>query len=129
MTTISLKRTGQEMPLVGYVFLIFRGRIATVDDGSVRADLDCGRRVYYLLRFHQSAHVWTKLRQVNKETCADTVYNAIKAGYRLFDAAADYGNEKQAGEGLRRALQEGIVRREEIFITSKATILTPIACP
>ncbi|KAI6109342.1 NADP-dependent oxidoreductase domain-containing protein [Pisolithus croceorrhizus] len=110
MTTISLKRTGQKMPLVGYVFLIFHGRIAMADDGSVRADLDCGR-------------------QVNKETCADTVYNAIKAGYRLFDAAADYGNEKQAGEGLRRALQEGIVRREEIFITSKATIPPPIACP
>ncbi|KAI6047924.1 NADP-dependent oxidoreductase domain-containing protein [Pisolithus marmoratus] len=59
------------------------------------------------------------LWKVNKDTCAETVYNAIKAGYRLFDAAADYGNEKQAGEGLRRALQEGIVRREEIFITSK----------
>ncbi|KAI5997921.1 NADP-dependent oxidoreductase domain-containing protein [Pisolithus albus] len=49
------------------------------------------------------------LWKVNKDTCADTVYNAIKAGYRLFDAAADYGNEKQAGEGLRRALQEGIL--------------------
>ncbi|KAI6136346.1 NADP-dependent oxidoreductase domain-containing protein [Pisolithus sp. B1] len=92
MTTISLKRTGQKL---GTFSLIFHGRIAMADDGSVRADLDCGR-------------------QVNKETCADTVYNAIKAGYRLFDAAADYGNEKQAGEGLRRALQEGIVRREEI---------------
>jgi len=42
------------------------------------------------------------------------VYNAIKAGYRLFDGACDYGNEKMAGEGIRRALNEGIVKREEL---------------
>jgi len=59
------------------------------------------------------------LWKVNKDSCADTVYNAIKAGYRLFDSAGDYGNEKQSGEGLKRALDEGIVKREEIFITSK----------
>lgn len=28
------------------------------------------------------------LWKVNNETCADTVYNAIKTGYRLFDGAA-----------------------------------------
>lgn len=27
------------------------------------------------------------LWKVDKETCAETVYNAIKAGYRLFDGA------------------------------------------
>ncbi|KAH7886100.1 NADP-dependent oxidoreductase domain-containing protein [Phlebopus sp. FC_14] len=59
------------------------------------------------------------LWKVNKATCADTVYNAIKAGYRLFDGAGDYGNEKEAGEGVRRALSEGIVKRGELFITSK----------
>jgi hypothetical protein len=42
------------------------------------------------------------------------VYNAIKVGYRLFDGAGDYGNEKEAGEGVRRALEEGIVKREEL---------------
>ncbi|KAI0785056.1 Aldo/keto reductase [Abortiporus biennis] len=59
------------------------------------------------------------LWKVNKDTCADTVYNAIKAGYRLFDGACDYGNEKEAGEGLRRAIADGLVKREDIFITSK----------
>lgn len=42
------------------------------------------------------------------------VYNAIKVGYRLFDGAGDYGNGKEAGEGVRRALEEGIVKREEL---------------
>jgi diketogulonate reductase-like aldo/keto reductase len=32
--------------------------------------------------------------KVNNETAADQVVNAIKVGYRLFDGAQDYGNEK-----------------------------------
>ncbi|KAF8445611.1 NADP-dependent oxidoreductase domain-containing protein [Boletus edulis BED1] len=60
------------------------------------------------------------LWKVTKSTCADTVYNAIKAGYRLLDGAGDYGNEKEAGEGVRRAIADGLVKREDIFITSKA---------
>ncbi|KAG8921162.1 NAD(P)H-dependent D-xylose reductase (XR) [Tulasnella sp. 419] len=59
------------------------------------------------------------LWKVNKDTCADTVYNAIKHGYRLFDSAGDYGNEKYSGEGLARALKDGLVKREDVFITSK----------
>lgn len=78
MAAITLKRTGQQMPLVGL-------------------------------------GLW----KVPKSTCAQTVYEAIKAGYRLLDGACDYGNEKEAGEGVRRALNEGIVKREELFITTK----------
>ncbi|KAJ7103373.1 NADP-dependent oxidoreductase domain-containing protein [Mycena belliarum] len=59
------------------------------------------------------------LWKVTKSSCADTVYNAIKAGYRLFDGAGDYGNEKEAGEGVARALKDGLVKREDLFITSK----------
>jgi len=59
------------------------------------------------------------LWKVTKASCADTVYEAIKVGYRLFDGAGDYGNEKEAGEGVNRALKDGLVKREELFITSK----------
>ncbi|KAJ8084475.1 NAD(P)H-dependent D-xylose reductase (XR) [Marasmius tenuissimus] len=59
------------------------------------------------------------LWKVTNSTCADTVYAAIKAGYRLFDGAGDYGNEKEAGEGVRRAIADGLVKREDLFITSK----------
>ncbi|CEL05973.1 Putative D-xylose reductase (XyrA) [Aspergillus calidoustus] len=59
------------------------------------------------------------LWKVNNDTCADQVYEAIKAGYRLFDGACDYGNEVEAGQGVARAIKEGIVRREDLFIVSK----------
>ncbi|KAF8528304.1 NADP-dependent oxidoreductase domain-containing protein [Gautieria morchelliformis] len=59
------------------------------------------------------------LWKVTKSATADTVYNAIKHGYRLLDGAGDYGNEKEAGEGVQRAIKDGLVKREELFITSK----------
>lgn len=57
--------------------------------------------------------------KVDNDSCADQIYNAIKVGYRLFDGAEDYGNEKQVGEGINRALDEGLVARDELFIVSK----------
>ncbi|PVH13930.1 NADPH-dependent D-xylose reductase [Candidozyma duobushaemuli] len=57
--------------------------------------------------------------KVDKETCADQIFNAIEVGYRLFDNAQDYGNEKEVGQGINRALDEGIVARDELFIVSK----------
>ncbi|KAK2742463.1 NAD(P)H-dependent D-xylose reductase (XR) [Myotisia sp. PD_48] len=59
------------------------------------------------------------LWKVDNETCADQVYNAIRTGYRLFDGACDYGNEVEAGRGVARAIEEGLVKREDLFIVSK----------
>ncbi|KIW77101.1 hypothetical protein Z517_09547 [Fonsecaea pedrosoi CBS 271.37] len=68
---------------------------------------------------HQMPLVGFGLWKVPADKAADTVYNAIKVGYRLFDGAYDYQNEKEAGEGIRRAISEGLVRREDIFVTTK----------
>jgi len=57
--------------------------------------------------------------KVPKDVLPGCVYEAIKAGYRCIDEAAAYGNEKECGEGIKRALDEGLVKREELFITSK----------
>jgi len=59
------------------------------------------------------------LWKIASDTCADTVYNAIKTGYRLFDGACDYGNEVEAGQGVARAIKDGLVTRDELFIVSK----------
>ena len=53
------------------------------------------------------------------EQIAGAVYGAVKCGYRLIDCAAVYQNEAQIGQVLRRLLEEGAVRRDELFITSK----------
>ncbi|KAF4624891.1 hypothetical protein G7Y89_g13279 [Cudoniella acicularis] len=68
---------------------------------------------------HQMPLVGHGLWKIANDAVADHVYNAIKAGYRLFDGACDYGNEIEAGQGVARAIKEGIVKREELFIVSK----------
>ena len=49
----------------------------------------------------------------------NSTYWALKAGFRLIDTARIYGNEDAVGRGLQRAIDEGIVTREEVFITTK----------
>ena len=49
----------------------------------------------------------------------NSTYWALKAGFRLIDTAHIYGNEAAVGRGLQRAIDEGVVTREEVFITTK----------
>ena len=55
----------------------------------------------------------------NSEQVADAVYRGIKCGYRLLDCAAVYQNEERIGQVIRRVMEEGIVKRKELFIVSK----------
>ncbi len=58
---------------------------------------------------------WT----LDDKTAEECVYYAIKSGYRLIDTAQYYGNEVGVGKGIRRAISDGTVTREEIFVTTK----------
>ena len=49
----------------------------------------------------------------------ESVYWALRDGYRLIDTARIYGDEAGVGRGIRRAIEEGFVTREEIFVTTK----------
>ena len=57
-------------------------------------------------------HVGYGYWKVPRETCAGLVEAVIRAGYRHIDGACDYGNEKEVGEGIRRALQAGVCTRQ-----------------
>ena len=56
--------------------------------------------------------------QIPKEDTERIVLDAIKVGYRLFDTAQGYGNEK----GLGSAIKKSGIPREEFFITTKIWI-------
>ena len=58
---------------------------------------------------------WTQ----DDEETANSVYHALKDGYRLIDTAQYYGNEMGVGNGIKRAINDGIVTREDVFITTK----------
>ena len=49
----------------------------------------------------------------------NSVYYALKDGYRLIDTANVYMNERGVGRGIKRAVEEGICKREDIFLGTK----------
>lgn len=57
--------------------------------------------------------------QTPVELACDSVIAAIRTGFRHIDAAASYNNEQGVGEGIRHCIADGMVTREELFVTSK----------
>jgi D-xylose reductase len=59
------------------------------------------------------------LWKIEKSDTAVMVCQAIEAGYRHLDSAADYGNEVEVGDGIRDAIGKGLCAREDLWLTSK----------
>ena len=57
--------------------------------------------------------------QCSNEEAKSAVYSAIKAGYRHFDCAYEYLNEPGIGEAIQQAINENLVKRNELWITTK----------
>ena len=49
----------------------------------------------------------------------EIIYQSIKAGTRLIDTASAYKNETEVGKGIKKALEENIIKREDLFIIPK----------
>ena len=55
-------------------------------------------------------------KMINPE---ENTYKLICNGARLIDTGTRYKNQKEVGAGVKRALKEGIVKREDLFIVGK----------
>ncbi|UUZ82474.1 aldo/keto reductase [Paenibacillus sp. P26] len=49
----------------------------------------------------------------------EAIQSAVRLGYRSIDTAAIYENERSVGDGIREALQESGLSRQDLFVTSK----------
>lgn len=56
---------------------------------------------------------------LHDEKCVNAILSAIRLGYRKFDTASYYGNEEEVGQAIRQAISEGLVKREDVFVTTK----------
>jgi D-xylose reductase len=55
----------------------------------------------------------------NMQNVEEVVYQAIKDGVRLIDTASMYKNEEQVGNAINKAINEGIVKREDLYVVTK----------
>ncbi|MNI29226.1 Glyoxal reductase [compost metagenome] len=57
--------------------------------------------------------------QLEPDDARRMVREALRIGYRHIDTAWIYRNEKAVGEGIADAVAEGIVTRDDVFVTTK----------
>lgn len=57
--------------------------------------------------------------QISPADTENAVYSAIKDGYRLIDTANAYMNEEAVGKGIKKAIDEGLVQRNDLFVSTK----------
>lgn len=53
------------------------------------------------------------------ESCINSVKSALRSGVRLIDTASVYGNEAEVGQAIREAIDEGVMKREDVFVITK----------
>lgn len=59
------------------------------------------------------------LDKSHQSAIVDSIKSAIDIGYRHFDCASIYNNEKSVGKAINDKIAEGVIKRDEVFITSK----------
>ncbi len=63
--------------------------------------------------------LWLWTWTLSNEEAEKAVYEAIKDWYRLIDTAQYYWNEVWVWKGVRKAIEDWLIKREDIFVTSK----------
>ncbi len=61
----------------------------------------------------------TYLTDKSEFGCINCVKTAIQSGIRHIDCAYVYGNQELVGDAIKQSIEEGIVKRTDLFITSK----------
>ena len=56
---------------------------------------------------------------MSPEEAEQMTYESIKVGYRHIDTAEVYRNEKGVAEGIKKAISENIIKRSDLFVTTK----------
>lgn len=68
-------------------------------------------------------NIYLFFEQTPKGTALECVKLAIDVGYRHFDGALVYFNEHEVGQAIREKIDDGTVRREDIFYCGKVCFI------
>ena len=91
----------------------------TGEETIVKAEFDFERRTVMLNSGYEMPVNGLGTYSLHGDECINSVKSALSNGVRLIDTASAYGNEEEIGQAIREAIDEGIVQREDIFVTTK----------
>ncbi|CAH0713574.1 unnamed protein product, partial [Brenthis ino] len=105
-----LLNDGNEMPIIAFGTF---GRVGVSAKDQPKIRLNDGNEMPTIAfgTFGRIVDITTEVRQ--------SVIWAVKAGYRHIDTAAVYLNEEEVGKAIKNVTTGGIVKREDLFITTK----------
>jgi len=83
----------------------------------------CCLCLLYLYAYFITFQATPELKESEQTEIYDAVKSAIDIGYRHFDCAAFYNNENSIGKAIAEKIKEGVIKREELYITSKVCTL------
>lgn len=89
------------------------------EETIVKAEFDFERKTVMLNSGYEMPINGLGTYSLHGDECISSVKSALSDGVRLIDTASAYGNEEEIGQAIREAIGEGIIQREDIFITTK----------
>ena len=92
---------------------------AAEEETIIRAEFDFERGTVMLNSGYEMPINGLGTYSLHGDVCINSVKSALSNGVRLIDTASAYGNEEEIGQAIREAIDEGIVQREDIFVTTK----------
>ena len=105
--------------VISVICLLLSTLFASAAFGEGYPEFDFEKKTVTLNSGYEMPILGLGMFSLSDSEAENSTYWALKAGFRLIDTARIYGNEAAVGRGLRRAIDEGIVTREEVFITTK----------
>ena len=92
---------------------------AAEEETIIRAEFDFERGTVMLNSGYEMPINGLGTYSLHGDVCINSVKSALSNGVRLIDTASAYGNEEEIGQAVREAIDEGIIQREDIFVTTK----------
>lgn len=76
-------------------------------------------KIYFVIKIINWFQTTPDVKESHQTEIYEAIKSAIDIGYRHFDCAAYYNNEKSVGKAIAEKMSEGVIKREDIYITSK----------
>lgn len=91
----------------------------TEEEPTVKAEFDFETKTVMLNSGYEMPINGLGTYSLHGDECINSVKSALSNGVRLIDTASAYGNEAEVGQAIREAVDEGMIKREDVFVITK----------